>query len=122
MKIYTTADIGKMNKKTLEKAFSDLQTAHESLKKSTDLPTDVAELQNTINEQTELITELSLQLEKKNSASSAPGVVNVDGQDYRIAIGKFKHKGEDKTAEHLKEDEKLCRELIARKSGVLKAI
>ncbi len=80
--------------------------------------------------QTENITQFELITELSNELASKPlpekekvvNTVSVDGIKYRIAIGKFKFKGVEKTASDLKTDSDLCKELIKAGSGVLKAI
>lgn len=121
MKKLSKDEISKLNAKDAKAKVAELQAFIESMEASAGLSTDVAELQKTVLDQEKLIAELSTELESKGGSALSVDTVEVDGKEYRIAIPKFKHLGVEKNASDLKDDADLCRALIKRGSGVLKA-
>lgn len=113
-------DLLSKSKKELVKLVEDL---NKQLKDAgtADASDKIKELETTISEQAELINDL---LDKNQKATASPmdgkPTVTVEGKEYSIAIKKFIHAGREYTGEAILTNAKLAKELVAKKSPVLK--
>jgi multidrug resistance efflux pump len=103
-----------MSKETLEQKVERLTKelkAQEEANKA--LGINLKEASLVIQEQSEKLDSVSI--EKENNAP----VMKVGKDLYKIAIGKFRHDGVEVTADELKKNPELAKELIKIGSGVL---
>lgn len=87
------------------------------------LENTVLEVEGDLEEATKTINDLKEKLEAKTKEKSAKTpVVKVNGDNYEVTIPKFNYDGKDYTAEDLKSDSDMCKELVAAGFGGLRLV